>query len=659
MTLRHWFPLALALALLAGACLHTRQVPAPPPEPEPAELPVVEPPVVEEPADARPVDTGELAVPSGDMPFEITERLWHSPGPAQDAPDAPRLLIVFPRSGEPPVGGVMRYAGRVEPETATVRLNGEELRIWPGGVFTGTRSVPEGAPVRWRFVAEHEGGSTTVEREVHNPAPRPAVPPTRRPLAFAASPVSPTGEWWLPAGRTLRVTLWASADAVAEVRVGSDGPWQPMQAGESSATRGTRYTADIEPRATSGTPTAQQVHFRLRDPAGRDESRQLASTLRLGRVPDDPPLALVSQYRATFLKDSSGWERWGNWIEGTPFPVLEATNDRIRTRFGPGAEGWIEEEFAQILWDRPFGSLPSLPAPEVDQQGTRLLLRWPERRSPVAIVFDHQPDAAGDRLVVTLVGAGRLAARDVAMPAGGPFASLRTLDATASAPPRIELRMRPGEVVWGYETTGNPFAIEVRAEPAPANATPDRPLQGLRIMLDAGHGGPSSIGALGPSGLAEADLNLVQAAWVEHFLTEAGAQVRQTRRADIDVSLDDRVRMALAWDPDLFVSLHHNSVGMNVEPTVDSGPKVFYHYSMSAPIAREVAGRLAAIWPGGRPQALTEVFRVNRNITLCPSILVETAFVNNPVDEVRLRRTETHRDTARAIVDGIIAHFAR
>jgi N-acetylmuramoyl-L-alanine amidase len=55
------------------------------------------------------------------------------------------------------------------------------------------------------------------------------------------------------------------------------------------------------------------------------------------------------------------------------------------------------------------------------------------------------------------------------------------------------------------------------------------------------------------------------------------------------------------------------------------------------------------------PRVSSQVFRVNRNVSACPSVLVESAFICNPADEAKLRQTETLKTAARAIADGVRA----
>jgi N-acetylmuramoyl-L-alanine amidase len=80
-----------------------------------------------------------------------------------------------------------------------------------------------------------------------------------------------------------------------------------------------------------------------------------------------------------------------------------------------------------------------------------------------------------------------------------------------------------------------------------------------RIVVDAGHGGAQE-GALGPGGLFEKALALDLALQLKAELERSGAEVLLTRELDVLLPLADRVSFANHARPDLFVSLHANSM---------------------------------------------------------------------------------------------------
>src|SRR6187551_304542 len=94
------------------------------------------------------------------------------------------------------------------------------------------------------------------------------------------------------------------------------------------------------------------------------------------------------------------------------------------------------------------------------------------------------------------------------------------------------------------------------------------PLRGRRIALDPGHGGRFP-GSIGVNGLTEAEVNLGVALNLWGLLVDAGADVMLTRTSDRDFTTasDSTLRQDLAlrtvkanaFDPDVFLSIHHNA----------------------------------------------------------------------------------------------------
>jgi len=88
-------------------------------------------------------------------------------------------------------------------------------------------------------------------------------------------------------------------------------------------------------------------------------------------------------------------------------------------------------------------------------------------------------------------------------------------------------------------------------------------LKGMKICLDPGHGGDVALKGYkrGPSEVREAVMDLKVANYLKGFLEKAGAQVILTRDKDVDVTLEERCRIANEAKVDLFLSIHHNAIG--------------------------------------------------------------------------------------------------
>jgi len=246
-------------------------------------------------------------------------------------------------------------------------------------------------------------------------------------------------------------------------------------------------------------------------------------------------------------------------------------------------------------------------------------------------------------------------------------------------------------------------------EPAGRNLARERERDGgrpsarraLTVAIDAGHGGEDP-GAVGSRGTFEKNVTLAIARRVE-ALAEADPDLRvlMTRDGDYFVPLHQRVAKARRVSADLFVSIH-----------ADAWIRPDAHGSSVFALSERGATSTAAAWMARRENdadliggvdlgshdsglarvlldlsttaqindslrfgnsVLRELERVNRlhkprveqagfavlRAPDIPSILVETAFISNPDEELRLRDEAHQQRLARAIYAGIRRHLRK
>jgi len=187
----------------------------------------------------------------------------------------------------------------------------------------------------------------------------------------------------------------------------------------------------------------------------------------------------------------------------------------------------------------------------------------------------------------------------------------------------------------------------------------DQPLAGITIMLDPGHGG-DSYGAIGPMGrtLAEKDLNLINSKKLADRLTGLGAEVHLTRTTDADISLQHRVDKCWEAKPDMFISLHVNSVAETTNAANIRGLSVWYRNPGSGELAQTLLETLYYINPGTNRQR-----NINRsNFFVCrpgwtPSAIIEASFIINMDDFVWLIDPIQQDKMADATVEAILEYF--
>ena len=166
-----------------------------------------------------------------------------------------------------------------------------------------------------------------------------------------------------------------------------------------------------------------------------------------------------------------------------------------------------------------------------------------------------------------------------------------------------------------------------------------KPLTGLKVLLDAGHGGTESgaIGPLGKYGLYEKNINLAITLNTRNYLQNLGATVVMTRTTDKTVSLSERANMIRKEKPDIAVSIHNNSMDVTADYTKHTGLLVLYSKDSSKSAAGYVKDLLVADLQrkdsGFRWQSLSVCM-----VTQSPAILIEGGFMSNPAEYQWLSR---------------------
>ncbi len=186
----------------------------------------------------------------------------------------------------------------------------------------------------------------------------------------------------------------------------------------------------------------------------------------------------------------------------------------------------------------------------------------------------------------------------------------------------------------------------------------DKPLTGITIMVDPGHGGAET-GAVGPLGLkySEKDMNLDNGFRLKAELEALGASVLMTRTTDVDLSLADRLIASKKARPDMFISVHANAMANNVDNSKYFGFSTYYREAHSSTLAQTILD-----------QTLTTLGRKNNGIhqknfyvvkgTWAPSMLIECGFVPNPVEFEWLTDEASQQKLMKTVAQAIVKYFS-
>ena len=174
------------------------------------------------------------------------------------------------------------------------------------------------------------------------------------------------------------------------------------------------------------------------------------------------------------------------------------------------------------------------------------------------------------------------------------------------------------------------------------------PLPKKTVVIDAGHGGADP-GVTGiRTGVKESDLNLKTALVLGEIFLSAGYRAVQTRTSEestaegaFDKTADMAARREIIEraDPDAVISVHMNKY----EDTSRRGVQVFYSTEASRPLAESLQKHLnltmnvPTLGKGFDP-IRGDYYIADNGDT--PSVIVECAFLSNPIDEALITNSD-------------------
>ena len=208
----------------------------------------------------------------------------------------------------------------------------------------------------------------------------------------------------------------------------------------------------------------------------------------------------------------------------------------------------------------------------------------------------------------------------------------------------------------GYDLRyeGTSLVLSLR-HAAKLSRNPSLPLQGIKILLDPGHGG-KELGARGPNGYPEKEMNLVISRLLEQDLQKLGATVYLTRDNDRDLSLKDRMTAIANIKPDLAISIHYNALPDAGDAENTQGISTFWYHTQAHDFAVFLHNYL--VTKLNRPSY--GVFWNNLALTrphAAPSILLELGFAINPWEFEWITNPQEQKKVSKAIAEGIVEYF--
>lgn len=534
---------------------------------------------------------------------------------------------------------------------ATVTINGQAVKQYKTGIFFSTLTFNEGVN---RITAEAvypDGRKAVCEYafiyEKRDMSRQPF------PLWIERRSFEPVSDLELLPDDVVKVSFRGSKgqEAWLDIKPGK----KSMKFSREDFDDYSIYRAELPVRSFAA-GTAHMLSVRMEPAAGAQEKSVYRPDFTRSvtvRNPEDYPLLRVKNDYSRLVYNL-GAPRLGGPIRSElgPGVILKASGkigSNYRIRLSNTETGFISEDDVDVVAGRraqPLYSVTSMscgPAARADVVSIPYL-------EPVP--YEVYPDPDGRRLVVTLFGV-ESAATWVSHRTGCRMIDKLTWEQSTPETFRVYVNLKT-EKIWGYDIrqVGRSLVLNVRYAPS-FDAAGEKPLTGLKIAIEAGHGG-SGTGAIGLSGLVEKEINLDLSFRLGELCAAMGAEVVQVRDSDRDMTLIEKRDIAIKAGADMLISIHANAGGRGYLSV--AGTSTYWHNPFWAPLAQTIYDRLLETGLGEFGVVGSFNYTVTRASQM-PAVLVEQAFMTHAEDEEKLADPDFRQQMAVKIYEGIVDYL--
>ncbi len=572
------------------------------------------------------------------------------------------INIVYPREGDILSAAAKDSAfifGQIVPANYQLTVNGEKIKVHPNGAFLAYLQIETGDFV-FDCMAFNDKDTVRTERHVYiTPLLHTISEDT---LKIENGTERPSVDYKLTPGDLFRVSFLGtpgnsasfSIEGVSEnipmeqVPPDRDFYWGETVFGDASPPSGEnvgglyRGSYLVQPRDSCN---HARILFRLVNDAGDTVLSTAQGTLDIPGA--GVPMMAETIADETVLRTARNCGYYYFLPAGVKLRLTGQIGEYLRVRLSGTEEAWAQ---SWNVRDLPPGTVP--PQAIVNVVRTQDLGRTTRVRvfTGEKIPFRIEQDIRSQTLTVLFYGV--ISDTDwIRHDFKDPL--IRDIRWTQTAPEVYELKIELNQHhQWGYNAFYDEydhFVVDIKKSPQ-ISGWPSSPLKNIFILLDPGHS-PDQ-GAVGPTGLAEKDVNLRLAEVLGKKLTGKGAFVFYTRTGEEGISLRARKKMAEIINPDILLSLHHNAIPDGVNPFRHHGTSAYYYQPQSYELARLVQEKLL------KKIKLADFGLYYDNLAMCrptqmPAILIEPAFMMFPEEEMLIKTEKYMNKCGDAIIDAL------
>ncbi|WP_020402508.1 N-acetylmuramoyl-L-alanine amidase [Gracilimonas tropica] len=537
-----------------------------------------------------------------------------------------------------------RIAGNTNPR-ATVVVNGNLLKVYESGAFVDMISHTADT-TQIHFMTALNGDS--LSKTMYLIRPEPPKPISLKGKTITDRFEKPGSNRWFKTGEKLEVQFLGTPGQKVVFNIDGFKRNIPMHevpvsiAGVEGLYRGVYL---VRP---SDFVKDKHITFKMKKNFFSYKKKKSTYTVsfnglpRVGRVNSDDAYLNIGMGT-----DRLGGAKYGDLEEGVLLNITGLKNDNYKVQLSRSLSAWIPTRFVDLEseYSSPVESLTGNIRISGEDKLDRITLNLSEKL-PYISYTDVEPNV----IIVDVFGATSNTNWKIKHRSSHGIKDV-TWSQVEDGRFRIEIELSHSQN-WGYHVGygwGSQLNIEVRRPPVVTNM--NNPLEGRTISVDAGHGGDNN-GALGADGTLEKNVTLQITKKLEELLLEKGANVILPRTDDSYVYMSERKEITLENEADLLVSIHANSIGYISDPREIKGTGAFYKHMAFRPLAEIMYKNMMDL--GFDDYGLTGSFNFSLNAPIeFPNVLVETAFISNPEEEMLLMDPDFQQKIAEQIVKGL------
>jgi len=334
---------------------------------------------------------------------------------------------------------------------------------------------------------------------------------------------------------------------------------------------------------------------------------------------------------------STSYSRITPLPQGTRAAVTATEGEWLRLDYG----GWIRAAETTVA------PAPAPPRSLLRSVTSEQIPGWTEVRLPLQTAVPIAIDQTAGTLTLTLFNT--TPQTDTIYFDVDPV--VQRLDWQPVLPDQAQFRFQfRGDQQWGYKVRyeGTTLVLSLRHPPDLARNS----LAGSTILLDPGHGSENDLGARGPNGYPEKDVNLVVSKLLRDALEARGAQVVMTREGDDDLFPGDRVDIINQVEPTLALSLHYNALPDAGDALNTAGVGMFWYHAQAHDLSEFLHNYLVRELDRPSYGVYWNNLALTRP-TVAPSVLLELGFMINPDEFEWITDPEAQTELAAALAIAI------